>query len=94
MVFSGWGTSGWGEAGGSSCVTEKVIEYFQYSTIWQEKYDVAEVKLTKELQYFGLHVGPPPSFSPLLVEIVMMYTSNHVSSSMFHASSKPIYKKE
>ena len=28
MVFAGWGNRGWGEAGGSSCVTEKVVEYF------------------------------------------------------------------
>ena len=28
MVFAGWGTRGWGKAGGSKCVTEKVVEYF------------------------------------------------------------------
>ena len=28
MVFAVWGTRGWGEAGGSSCVTEEVVEYF------------------------------------------------------------------
>ena len=28
MVLAGWGTRGWGEAGGSSFVKEKVVEYF------------------------------------------------------------------
>ena len=54
-----------------------------------------EVKLTQELKYFGLHVAPPPILIlPFLVEIVMIYTNNHVSSSMFHASSKPLHKKK
>ena len=81
MVLVGWGTRG--EAGGSSCVTEKVVEYFL----------VFDNMVGEELLFFGLHIGSPTLILPFLVEIVMIYTSNHVSSSMIHASSKLLHKK-
>ena len=91
MVLVGWGTGE--EAGGSTCATEKVVEYFlMFNNI------VGEVRCSGGETYpraivFWSTRRSPTHILPFLIEIVTIYTNKHVSSSMFHSGSKPLHKK-
>ena len=81
------------EAGGSTCVTEKVVEYFLiFNNMLGEVWCSGGETYPGGIVFWSTR-RPPALILPFLVEIVMIYTNNHVSSSMFHASSKPLQKK-